>query len=554
MQTAERFAATQSGELSIDDVRAILSEAGRFASERIAPLNPVGDRIPTNLDEGGKVTTPPGWRETYQAWCEAGWNSLTGPTEYAGQGLPTSLAVACTEFWNSSSMAFALCPLLTAGAIEAISEHASQELKDRYLHKLVSGEWTGTMNLTEPQSGSDLSNLRCKAQRADDGSYRIIGNKIFITYGEHDCSSNIVHLVLARLEDAPAGTRGISLFLVPKTLPDGSHNDLRCLSLEHKLGVHGSPTCAMAFGDNGGARGWLIGEENRGLNCMFTMMNNARLLVATQGVALAERATQAAFAYARERRQGRAPGNDEIASPIIRHPDVKRMLLEMRCKTSAARMLSMATASALDSSVRAQTEDERRRAHARASLLTPLAKSYSSDIAVEVASTAIQVHGGMGYIEETGVAQYYRDARILPIYEGTNGIQAIDLVTRKLLLEGGETLSQVLESCHRTLSAFTTEPSALQAVTDAAEMAKMLCDRPGSQFSLAVAVPFQRALAAVVAGAHLGEAAVLGRGDALEAEAATNARFFIGVELLSAVAAAKAAISCADATVSIELA
>ncbi|TPJ54198.1 acyl-CoA dehydrogenase family protein [Mesorhizobium sp. B2-7-1] len=553
MHTADRFAATQRGDLSPEDVQAILFEAGRFASERIAPLNPVGDRTPSALDKSGKVTTPPGWRETYQAWREAGWNSLTGPTEYGGQGLPISLAAACTEFWNSSSMAFALCPLLTAGAIEAISEHASQELKDRYLPKLVSGEWTGTMNLTEPQAGSDLSNLRCKAKRTGDGSYRITGNKIFITYGEHDCSPNIIHLVLARLEDAPAGTRGISLFLVPKILPDGSHNDLRCLSLEHKLGIHGSPTCAMAYGDNGGARGWLIGEENRGLNCMFTMMNNARLLVGAQGVALAERATQAAFAYARERLQGRAPGRDGNTSPIILHPDVRRMLLEMRTRTAAARMLCMATASSLDSSVNAQTEKERHRAYARASLLTPLAKAYSTDIAVEVTSTAIQVHGGMGYVEDTGVAQYYRDARILPIYEGTNGIQAIDLVTRKLLLGGGETLSQIMESCRRTLSGFDTCLPAMQAVADTVDLAKMLGDAPGGSLSLAVAVPFQRALANVVAGAHLAEAAALARGGALETEAAVNAKFFIAVELVSAVAAAKASLSGADATGSDDL-
>lgn len=306
MHSARTFLAPRTAELPLDDAQAIIIEAGRFAAERIAPLNRLGDLHPAILADG-KVTTPPGWGDTYREWCAGGWNSLTGPAEYGGQALSMSLAVACTELWNSSCMAFALCPLLTAGAIEAIAAHASADLKERYLPKLISGEWSGTMNLTEPQAGSDLSHLRCKSRRADDGTYRITGNKIYITYGEHDCASNIVHLVLARLEDAPAGTRGISLFLVPKILPDGRNNDLRCLSLEHKLGIHGSPTCAMVYGDNEGATGWLIGEENRGLVCMFTMMNNARLLVGVQGVALAERATQAAAAFAKERRQGRAP-------------------------------------------------------------------------------------------------------------------------------------------------------------------------------------------------------------------------------------------------------
>ena len=395
------------------------------------------------------------------------------------------------------------------------------------------------MNLTEPQSGSDLSQLRCKARRHGDGSYRITGNKIYITFGEHDFTSNIVHLVLARLEDAPAGTKGISLFLVPKFLPDGTRNDLRCHSLEHKLGIHGSPTCTMVYGDAGGATGWLIGEENRGLNCMFTMMNNARLLVGVQGVALAARAMQAAFAFARERRQGRAPGSD-AQSPIILHPDVKRMLIDMRAKTAAARMLCMATASAIDASARGDEV-----ARARAALLTPLAKAYSTDIAVEVASTAVQVHGGMGFVEETGVAQYYRDARILTIYEGTNGIQAIDLVTRKLGLENGQTLGDCLARCGGSV--------AVEYVEAVRGMAAKLYAAPGSAASLAAATPFARALAALVAAGLLVEASVMAQGSELQDEAEADARYFTAVELTSAIAAAQAAMAGADVVVGVRI-
>ncbi|MGL6209537.1 MAG: acyl-CoA dehydrogenase family protein, partial [Paracoccaceae bacterium] len=391
-------------DFSVADATAILTEAGRYAADRIAPLNWIGDQTPAVL-RNGVVVTPPGWRETYGDWSSGGWNSLAGPAAYGGQELPFLLSAACTELWNAACMAFALSPLLTTGAIEAIAAHASDDLKQTYLPKMISGEWTGTMNLTEPQSGSDLSELRCKARRSGDGSYRITGSKIFITYGEHDCASNIIHLVLARLEDAPAGTRGISLFLVPKVLPDGSRNDLRCQSLEHKLGIHGSPTCTMVYGDDGGAKGWLIGDENAGLNCMFTMMNNARLLVAVQGVALASRATQAAFDFAKERRQGCSSASRSGPVPIIDHPDVKRMLLDMRAKTAAARMLCMATAAAIDDSQHNPSPEARAGAKNRASLLTPLAKLYATNAAVEICSTAVQVHGGMGFVEETGVAQ-----------------------------------------------------------------------------------------------------------------------------------------------------
>ncbi len=437
------------GDLTPDLAETILEEAGKFASDAIAPLNRVGDRFGTPFKDG-VVTMPPGWKETYHAWTQAGWNALAGPVDYGGQGLPTLLNAGCVEMWNGASLAFGLGPILTMGCIEALAAHGSDDLKGRYLGKLVSGEWTATMNLTEPQAGSDLGALRSRAERAGDGTYRISGQKIFITYGEHDLTDNIVHMVLARLPDAPPGTRGISLFLVPKFLDDGSRNDVRCHSIEHKLGIHASPTCTMVYGDHGGAIGWLVGEENRGLACMFTMMNNARLAVGLQGVAIAERAYQQSLAYANERRQGRGP-NALVGemSPIVEHPDVRRNLMTMKALTAAARAICLLTAEAIDRAHLSAGEDSRRIAHERASLLTPVAKAFSSDIGVEVASIGIQIHGGMGFIEETGAAQHLRDARILPIYEGTNGIQAIDLVTRKLPSSGGGRCAHALPRCAR---------------------------------------------------------------------------------------------------------
>ncbi|TIS15662.1 MAG: acyl-CoA dehydrogenase, partial [Mesorhizobium sp.] len=435
------------GDLGEDLVDAILAEAGRFASEEVASLYKIGDEHGAVLVDAA-VTTPPGWKELYRRWIEGGWNALSGPAEYGGQGLPTMLGVAALEMWNSAAMAFGIGPTLTMGAVEALDKHASEALKAKYLAKLVSGEWMGTMNLTEPQAGSDLAALRTRAEPAGDGTYRIFGQKIFITYGEHDFTDNIVHLVLARLPDAPAGTRGISLFLVPKFLVDddgslGARNDVFCSGLEHKLGIHASPTCTMIYGDGfegmrPGAIGWLVGEENKGLACMFTMMNNARLAVGMQGVAVAETATQKAIAYANERRQGKASDySGSGMAPIVRHPDVQRNLLTMRALTQIARAIAYTCAHAID---RARVAEGEAAANwrDRANLLTPLAKAFSTDVGVEVASLGIQVHGGMGFIEETGAAALYRDARIAPIYEGTNGIQAIDLVSRKLPLGGGE--------------------------------------------------------------------------------------------------------------------
>ncbi len=430
-------------DLEEDLVDAILEEAGKFAAEKLAPINRAGDEQGAELIDG-KVVMPDGWAEAYQAWIEGAWGSLTGPKEYGGQGLPTMIAMACAELWNSSSMAFALNPLLTQASVNALNLYGNDQLKEKYLPKLITGEWTGSMQLTEPHAGSDLSLMKSKAIPQGDGSYRLTGTKIFITYGEHPLTDNIVHMVLARTPDGPPGTKGISLFLVPKYLVNddgsiGDRNDVTCAKVEHKLGIHASPTCVLNYGDKDGAVGWLIGEEFKGLYAMLTMMNEARLGVGIQGVAIAGRAFQHALAYAQERKQGQTkttPTGD--MAPIIEHPDVRRMLLGMKAKTAAARAICYMTANAIDLSTHASDKAERTAAHALASLLTPVAKAYSTDIGVEVASEGVQIHGGMGYIEETGAAQFYRDARIAPIYEGTNGIQAIDLVTRKLPLNGGD--------------------------------------------------------------------------------------------------------------------
>ncbi|WP_131116155.1 acyl-CoA dehydrogenase [Lichenihabitans psoromatis] len=428
-------------DLADDAADAILDEAGRVAETLLLPLDRMGDRHGVTFLDGA-VVTPPGWSQAYHAWRDGGWNGVAAPADFGGMGLPTLVNAACLEIWSAANASFALGPVLTMGATEALHRHGSDELKAIYLHNLVSGAWTGTMNLTEPQAGSDVGALRARATPVADGTYRITGQKIYITYGEHDLSDNIVHLVLARLPDAPSGTRGISLFLVPKFIPKpdgtpGERNDLICGGIEHKLGMHASPTCTMMFGENGGATGWLIGEPHRGLACMFTMMNNARLAVGLQGVAAAERATQTAIAFAKTRRQGRNLATpSDGPSPIIDHPDVARMLLTMKAQTAAARGLCHLVAGALDQAARGP-EAGRATAQKRAALLTPIAKAYATDIANEVASLGVQVHGGMGYIEDTGAAQIMRDVRIAAIYEGTNGIQAIDLVQRKIALDGG---------------------------------------------------------------------------------------------------------------------
>jgi alkylation response protein AidB-like acyl-CoA dehydrogenase len=437
-------------EATPDLVSAILAEAAKLAGEVIAPLNQPGDRQ-GSVFENGVVRTPDGFQNAYRQFVEGGWNALPFDPDFGGQGLPWALATAVQEMWQAANLSFGLCPLLTAGAVELLQAHGSDQQKTDYLAKMVSGEWTGTMNLTEPQAGSDVGALKTRAVPNGD-HYLITGQKIFITWGEHDCADNIVHMVLARLPDAPEGTKGISLFLVPKYVvnEDGtlsSHNDLRCVSIEHKLGINASPTAVMSYGDSGGAVGYLVGEENQGMACMFTMMNNARLAVGLQGVAIAERAYQQARAYAFERTQSKAidagPENKESVK-IIRHPDVRRMLATMKARTEAARALAYLAAAALDRAKREPDDAKRAAAQARLDLLIPLTKAWCTDIGCEVASIGVQVHGGMGFIEETGAAQYYRDARILPIYEGTNGIQALDLLGRKLLRDQGAAMQDFI--------------------------------------------------------------------------------------------------------------
>jgi acyl-CoA dehydrogenase len=553
------------GDLSQDVVQAVLEEAGRFAGDVLAPLNATGDRHGTPFKDGA-VATAPGWKDAYRAWAQAGWNGLASPAQWGGQDLPQAVNAACIEMWNSAALAFGLGPVLTMAGVDALVAHGSDELKRAYLPKLVSGEWMGTMQLTEPQAGSDVGALRTRAERAGDGSYRITGQKIFITYGEHDLTDNIIHLVLARLPGAPEGTRGISLFLVPKFLlnPDGSlgaRNDVRAHSIEHKLGIHASPTCTMVYGDNGGATGFLIGEENRGMACMFTMMNQARLSVALQGVAIAERATQQALAYARERKQGRAGDAKSGSSPIIAHPDVKRMLLTMRALTRAARAICYATAVALDRAQRSPDEAARKAAHERASLLTPVAKAFSTDIGTEVASLGVQVHGGMGYVEETGAAQHYRDARITPIYEGTNGIQAIDLVTRKVSLAGGATVRAHIGEIRRTVAAVdaTNDPAfgwtgvRLRDAVDSLERATNWL--LGGQHNdldpaLAGATPYLRLFALATGGALLAQEALAAKrlaGNGEDAAARTAlARFFAENMAVQAGALERTVVEAAD--------
>ena len=512
------------GDLTMDDVEAVLTEAGRMATEVLAPLDRVGDRLGASIKDG-VVTTAPGWKEAYNAWRKGGWSGLASPAEWGGQGLPQIVNAACTEMWNGACMAFGVGPLLTMGAIDALDAHGSDTLKRVYLEKLVTGEWMGTMHLTEPQAGSDVGALRTRAERAPDGTYRITGQKIFITYGEHDLTDNIIHFVLARLPDAPPGTRGISLFLVPKFLLNadgspGTRNDVRAHSIEHKLGIHGSPTCTMVFGDEGGAVGFLIGEENAGMVCMFTMMNRARLAVGLQGVGIAERATQQATAYARERKQGRTTGmSAKELAPIIAHPDVRRMLITMRALTQAARSICYATALALDRAERSSDKAERETAHARASLLTPLAKAFSTDIGIEVTSLGVQVHGGMGFIEETGAAQLYRDARIAAIYEGTNGIQAIDLVTRKLPLAGGTAVETYLGELRAIVEAVnaTNDPAlgwsglrleeALDSLTRATGWMMASLEKDVDQ-ALAGATPYLRLFSLAAGGCLLAQQAL----------------------------------------------
>ena len=441
-------------EVTEDVVDAILEEAGKLANEVLSPLNAVGDKTPAKWKDGN-VTTPPGFKEAYQQYVGAGWGNILSPTKFGGQALPHLLATPIEEMWGAANLAFKLCPMLTQGAIEAIEYVGPDSLRERFLPNMISGKWTGTMNLTEPQAGSDLSLVRTKATPQPDGTYRLKGQKIFITYGEHDYTENIVHLVLARIDGAPEGVKGISLLAVPKFMvkADGSlgeRNDVRCVSIEHKLGIHASPTAVMAYGEKDGAIGYLVGEAHRGLEYMFIMMNAARLSVGLEGVAIAERAYQRALAWSRERMQGKPVGVPGAkTSPIVQHPDVKRMLLTMKSTTEATRALAYWTSALLDRAKKHPDDTERKRCQAMVDLLIPVVKGWSTENGIEVASLGVQVHGGMGFIEETGAAQHLRDARITTIYEGTTGIQANDLVGRKVGREQGKTASILIAEMER---------------------------------------------------------------------------------------------------------
>jgi alkylation response protein AidB-like acyl-CoA dehydrogenase len=562
------------GEVSAELVAQVLSEAGKFAREVLDPLNRQGDQVGSRLADG-VVTAPPGFKEAYRKFTAAGWNALGGRTEYGGQGLPHIVAMPVQEIWNGACLSFCIAPMLTAGVLEALSIHGSGEQQKLYFPRLTSGEWCGTMNLTEPQAGSDLSAVRTRAVPEGD-HYRIQGTKIFITWGEHDMAENIVHLVLARTPDAPEGVKGISLFIVPKLLPKadgapGARNDIRCVSIEHKMGIRATPTCVLAYGDAAGAIGYLVGEENRGLEYMFTMMNHARLGVGMEGVAMAERAWQHALEYARTRVQGREIGQrsgDRVT--IIHHPDVRRMLLSMKAQVEAMRALAYFAAALLDKAKHHPEPAEKRRSQALLDLLTPVVKGWCTEQAVEVASTGIQVHGGMGFIEETGAAQYLRDARITTIYEGTTGIQANDLVGRKVGAEKGATalaLIGEMQSLAPKLAAAGSNLAPMsgsygEAVAALGEATRWIVETfPRDPKAVAaVSVPYLKLFGTVAGGWMMARAALiasaqLSQPDAdrefLEAKLAT-ARFYVEHELPKAAALAREVTNGAGSVLAVD--
>jgi alkylation response protein AidB-like acyl-CoA dehydrogenase len=527
-----------------DGVHSVLEENARFMEDLVAPLNKVGDQQGSVRHDDGTVTTPEGFKEAYKAYVEAGWGGVPFPPEYGGGGFPWLVGVAMQEILTSANMSFSMCPLLSQGAIDMLLHHGSEEQKETYLPRMVTGEWTGTMNLTEPQAGSDVGALTTKAVPQDDGSYRITGTKIFISWGEHDLTDNIVHLVLARTPSAPPGTKGISCFIVPKRLvgDDGSlgeRNDVTCVSVEHKMGIKASPTCVLSFGDGGdGAVGHLIGEENAGMRYMFTMMNTARLSVGLQGLSLAERAFQMALAYAKERRQGRAPGAPAgEQSLIVEHPDVRRMLLTQRACIEALRGVIYTNAAAMDRAARHPDEAVRAISDELSDILTPVSKGWGTDLGVDLTSLALQVFGGMGYIEETGIAQLYRDARIAPIYEGTNGIQAMDLVGRKLPLRGGGAVADHLARVQATVDELVSAgpdlatvhaalDDGLRALREATDW--LLANGANDPVdALAGAAPYLRLFSLVTGGWVMGQQA-LAATRALEAASGDDKAFYEG--------------------------
>lgn len=532
----EVLAAPAFADTNRDLISDILSGAADFAENVWAPTNWSGDQNPATLD-GDDVKSSPGFKGAYDAFVDAAWLSLATAPEIGGMGLPQVVKAGTDEMFYAANMALGLCPMLTSSAAKAIHAHANDDVKAKYLPKMVNGEWTGAMCLTEPQAGSDLGPVRTKAIDNGDGTYAISGQKIYITWGDHDIADNIIHLVLARLPDAPEGSKGISLFLCPKVFVDdagnlGERNSFKPIGLEHKLGIHGSPTCVMEFNR---ATGWLVGEPNRGLSCMFTMMNEARLFVGVQGVAIGERAYQAALIYANERVQGRAI-NAEADAPIIAHPDVRRNLIDMKARLAGARAICMATAAAGDLAVHAEDEDVRKASHTRETLLTPIAKSYGSDTGVDVSSIGVQIHGGMGFVEETGAAQHYRDSRIAPIYEGTNGIQAMDLVGRKLRRDGGEGMKALIDDLEAILilANKTNETldmnACIHALKNGIETVKTATDimlNADDANALAGATPYLNLVADVISGAFLIKAVANGAlaGDALTENMASLARY-----------------------------
>lgn len=504
------------GHVDQETVHMVLTEVGRWIADVVGPTNVDGDTIHTNWQADGSVITPDSFKVAYQQYVESGFGAIPFEPDFGGGGFPWVVGIAIQEMLTSANMAFALCPLLTQGAIDAFLHHGSEEQKNLFLPKMLTGEWTGTMNLSEPQAGSDVGAVATKAEPVGDGSYKITGQKIWITYGEHDLAENIIHLVLARTPGAPPGTRGITMFVVPKFLinADGSlgeRNDVNCVSIEHKLGIHGSPTCVLSYGDDGGAVGWPVGDEFTGMRNMFTMMNNARLSVGLQGLSLAERAYQDGLDYAVERKQGTARGTEKgVQSSIIDHPDVRRMLMTQRSWIDAMRLLTYTNAVAIDRSSSAADADARTEAQELADLLIPLSKSLCTDLGSELTSLAVQIFGGMGYVEETGVAQHYRDIRIGPIYEGTNGIQAADLVGRKLSMRGGGVIFDLLGSFEQTaVELAKSEPTATfganltEACATARQATEWLLALDDAYDALAGSAPYLRMLGTVVCGGFM---------------------------------------------------